>query len=194
MHLLAQGGPVVIPALKPDQVTAFVLLDIVVILVMARLVGLAFRRIGQPRVVGEIVAGVLLGPTLLGPTIFTWGHPPKFLHCLDALAATAGKPSITTCLFPPQARSVLGVVGQLALALFMFLVGLELDYRLTRGKGRGILTVAVGVVAVPMAFGFLIGPALYNSKFVGGFGTATQPSQTAFCIMVGAMLAVPRSR
>jgi len=189
LTLLAQTAPPP-AALKPDQVVAFVILDVFVILCMARLVGALFLRMGQPRVVGEIVAGVLLGPTLLGPTIFTWDNPPAFLHCADALAATAGTPSVSTCLFPPQAASVLGVLGQLGLTLFMFLVGLELDFRQTKGKGRGIATVSVGVVLVPVALGFLIGPLLYNAKFVGNFGTADQPSRLAFSIMVGAMLSV----
>lgn len=175
--------------LRPDLVTAFVILDIAIILGMARLVGRLFGRMGQPRVVGEILAGVLLGPTLLGPTLFTWSDPPGFLHCAEALAPGV-TPSITSCLFPPQAASVLGVLGQLGLTLFMFLVGLELDFRLTKGKGRGITTVSVGVVAAPMLLGFVIGPLLYNAKFVGNFGTDDQPSQLAFSIMVGAMLSV----
>lgn len=174
--------------LTPGLVLAFVLLDVVIILAVARLVGSLATRIGQPRVVGEIVAGVLLGPTLLGPTIFAWGDPPAFLHCQEAVAS--GPLSITSCLFPPQARSVLGVFGQFALVLFMFLVGLELDFRRTRGKGRGIATVAIGVVAVPVALGFVVAPVLYNSKFVGNFGAAGQPSRLAFSIMVGAMLSV----
>lgn len=186
MNVMGQAAA---PALTSDLVVAFVILDLAIILTTARLVGSLFTRLRQPRVVGEIVAGVLLGPTLLGPTIFNWGNPPKFLHCSEALGAS-GVPSITTCLFPPQARSALGLLGQLALTLFMFLVGLELDYRFTKGKGRGITTVSLGVVAVPLVFGFLIGPALYNSKFVGQFGTADQPSQLAFSIMLGAMLAV----
>lgn len=179
-----------VPSLKPDQVVAFVLLDVLIILAMARIVGALFNRIGQPRVVGEIVAGVLLGPTLLGATLFTWGNSPAFLHCKEALAASGAAPSISGCLFPPQARPLLGMLGQLALVLFMFLVGLELDFRLTKGKMRGIVTVSAGVVLVPVLLGFLIGPALYNSKFVGNFGTADQPSKLAFSIMVGAMLSV----
>lgn len=178
------------PALQPDLVVAFVLLDILLILGVARLVGAVFVRMGQPRVVGEIVAGVLLGPTLLGPTIFTWDNAPAFLRCTDALAASGATPSITTCLFPPQSTAVLGVIGQLGLTLFMFLVGLELDFRLTKGKERGIATVAAGVVVVPVLLGFVIGPALYNSMFVGNFGTTDQPSQLGFSIMVGAILAV----
>ncbi|MEW6154126.1 MAG: cation:proton antiporter [Actinomycetota bacterium] len=185
--MLAQAAG---PALKADQVVAFVLLNLFVILVAARLVGTLFERLKQPRVVGEISAGVLLGPTFLGPAVFTWSDPPKFLHCADALGASGAVPSITTCLFPPQARSALGILGQLALTLFMFIVGLELNLGRTNGRRRGIATVAVGVVAVPMALGFVIAPMLYDSRFVGMFGTPAQPSRLAFALMVGAMLSV----
>lgn len=187
--------PAPVPVLPPDLVLAFVLLDLGIILVAARLVGALALKLGQPRVVGEIVAGVLLGPTLLGATMFVWAKPWKFVHCgvsLNAISeALRPPPNISSCLFPQQARGVLSVLGQIALMLFMFLVGLELDYGLLKGKVRGIATVAVGVVAVPIALGFAIGPALYNKTFVANFSdTALRPSQTTFTLFVAAMLSV----
>lgn len=175
--------------LPPDLVLSFVVLDVALILVAARTLGAIFRRWGQPMVVGEIVAGVLLGPTLLGPTVFHWTNPPAFLHC-DASLAASVSPSITSCLFPPQARSVIGVLGQIALIVFMFLVGLEFDLDAVKGKVRGIVTVALSVIAVPLVLGAAITPVLYNDTFVAAFGTSDQPSRTAFALMVGAMLAV----
>ena len=177
------------PALTPDLVLPFVILDLAIIFVVARSVGALFRHFGQPVVVGEILAGVLLGPTLLGDTVFLWGNSPSFLHC-DTSLGSAGIPSITSCVFPPQARSILGVIGQIALILFMFLVGLEFDVDTIKGKVRGILSVSVSVIALPVALGFAIAPFLYNAKFVGGFGTPDQASRTSFALMVGAMLAV----
>ncbi|MPZ22244.1 MAG: hypothetical protein GEU28_01570 [Dehalococcoidia bacterium] len=176
--------------LDSSQVLGFVLLDIAIILVAARLVGGLAQKVGQPRVVGEIVAGVLLGPTLLGPSIFEWDSSFGFLNCEDALAASGGRESITSCVFPPQARSILGVFGQVALVFFMFLVGLELDWKLLRGKGKAIASVAIGVVALPVALGFLVGPLLYDEKFVGNFGTPDEPSEIAFSLVIGAMLSV----
>ncbi|MBI2169758.1 MAG: cation:proton antiporter [Actinobacteria bacterium] len=181
--------------LKPDLVLAFVLLDLAIIFIAARLVGALALRVGQPRVVGEIVAGVLLGPTLLGATAFVWGQPWKALHCADSLSfipeATRPLPNISSCVFPQQARGVLGIIGQIALMFFMFLVGLELDYSLLKGKLRGILTVAIGVITIPIALGFAIGPALYNKTFVANFANpALKPSQTAFTLFVAAMLSV----
>ncbi|CAN5255832.1 hypothetical protein BH18ACT4_BH18ACT4_12860 [soil metagenome] len=188
MSTLAQTAAPV--ALKSDLVLAFVLLDITIILIAAHLLGKLARRVGQPTVVGHIVAGVLLGPTLLGPTVFTWGDPWSALHCDASLAVTQDAPSIGNCLFPPQARSALGVIGQVALILYMFQIGVELDFAMIRGKGRGIVTVAVGVIVIPMLAGLVIAPILYDERFVGGFGGADQPSRLAFGLMVGAMLAV----
>jgi Kef-type K+ transport system membrane component KefB len=198
VHTLASAPaiPAKPPGLTPDLVIPFVILDVVIILIVARLLGGLAVRIGQPRVVGEIVAGVLLGPTLLGTTVWTWSQPWGFLHCDDSIKAAGvppgAKPSITACFFPQQAKGGLALLGQVALILFMFLVGLELDYALLRGKGRGIATVAVGVVALPVVLGFVVGPMLYNdaSKWVGKLASGATPSKTAFALMVGAMLAV----
>lgn len=177
------------PSLKPDTVLWFVLLDIAIILVAARLCGLAAQKLGQPRVVGEIIAGVLLGPSLLGPEIYHWVNPPNWLQCETAVTAIKDR-SITACFFPPASRSVLRILGALSLVFFMFLVGLELDYGLLKGRARGIITVAIGVVAIPVAFGFAIGSFLYDKKFVGGFGTPKEPSEVAFTLFVASMLAV----
>lgn len=189
MHVLAQA-PTPVPALRPDFVLGFVLLDILLILIAAFALGALARRLKQPTVVGHIIAGVVLGPTLLGPTLFTWGQPWEWLHCDVSLAATQGVPSIGNCVFPPQARSVLSVIGQVALVLYMFLIGAELDFNMIKGKGRSIGTVALGVVLIPIGLGLLLGPVLYDSKFVGGFGGPDQPSKFAFSLMVGAMLSV----
>jgi len=185
--------------LNPNFSLLFVLLDVAIILVAARIMGFVSLRIGQPRVVGEILAGVILGPSLLGPEILHWTGSFGFLDCDDALhlsnpaaipEANAANESISACLFPPQSRPVLGILGQVALAFFMFLVGLELDFNALKGKERGILTVALGVVIVPIAMGFLVGELLYDEKFVGGFGTDAQPTKVAFSLMMGAMISV----
>lgn len=176
--------------LQPHLVLAFVLLDIAIILIVAHILGALARRLGQPSVVGEIVAGVLLGPTLLGRAVFAWDQPWGLLHCHEAMASggLGGEPSITACLFPPQAQSVLGILGQIALVLFVFLVGLELDLDLLVGKAKAIALVGLGVVAIAMTLGVLVGRLLYNASFVAAFGTPSQPSTATFALMLGAML------
>ncbi len=179
--------------LSQNQVLAFVLLDLAIIFIVARLVGRLFVRIGQPRVVGEIVAGILLGPTLLGATLWTGFEAPTLLHCEASLSAAlpgwsaAGPPvqSPTYCLFPPQARAVLGAIGQIALLLFMFLTGLELNVQALKGKFRGIVLVGLGVVAVPVALAFAIAPFMNTPTF-----QAAGTSDLGFTLFVGAMLAV----
>lgn len=173
--------------LDAGQVVGFVLLDIAIILLVARVVGRLAVRVGQPRVVGEIVAGVLLGPTLLGATLWPEFVAPAFLHCEQALvAAPPGTPaSPTWCLFPAQSRSVLGGIGQIALLLFMFLTGLEVDLAKLAGKVKAIVLVGLGVVAVPLALGFLVAPALDSPVF-----RPEGASTLGFTLFVGAMLAV----
>ncbi|HXH55794.1 cation:proton antiporter [Iamia sp.] len=181
--------------LRPGVVVAFVLLDIVIILIAARLCGAAARKVGQPAVVGEIVAGILLGPTLLGPKLFELANPPDFLHCDVSNPATTadGSPfvaSVSSCLFPAQARGVLGLLGQVALVFFMFLVGIEVNARTLKGKEKGIGLVSVGAVLVPVALAFVIAPILWNSDFVPGFGTDASPNRLGFTLFVGALLSV----
>src|SRR4051812_20940984 len=79
----------------------FVLLGMAVVLVVARLFGSLARRVGQPAVVGEVIAGIALGSTVLGH----W----------------------STDLFPPQSRPALKLLATLGVVIFMFLVGLDLD-------------------------------------------------------------------
>ncbi len=206
-ELLAQAAdaaPTYSTGLPASFVAGFVLLDIAIILVVARLVGKLATKVGQPRVVGEIIAGILLGPSLLGATIFQWDDSPDVLHCdttrswippgtkVEALENFRPKlESITECIFPGQARGVLSILGQLALLFFMFLVGIELNYALLRGKVKGIITVAVGVVAIPVALGFALLPVLHDAKFASvNVDGAFVGTKTGFALFVGAMLAV----
>src|SRR5690349_13723251 len=91
----------------------------IAIIGLSRLIGLAARRMQQPMVIAEIVAGIALGPSLLG-----W------------LA-----PRAKEVLFPQASLGLLNVLSQVGLILFMFLVGLELDPKLL--KGRAHTSVAI---------------------------------------------------
>lgn len=104
------------------------LLDIVVVVVAARLLGLAARRLGQPVVIGEIVAGIALGPTLLGQLA---GH---------RLFPAAVMPSLTT-------------LADVGLVLYMFVIGMEFDPKLAQGKLRVGAGVGAGATALPFAMG-----------------------------------------
>ncbi|RKN47827.1 cation:proton antiporter [Micromonospora endolithica] len=107
------------------------LVDLAIIVAVARLLGQAAVRLRQPRVVGEILAGVLLGPTLLG--------------------------DFSDRLFPESARTALGALATVGLVLFVFLVGYELDRRMLRASGRQAVVVALGALAVPVVLGTVLG-------------------------------------
>jgi Kef-type K+ transport system membrane component KefB len=110
-----------------------------VILIVARLVGWLFRKIHQPRVIGEMVAGIMLGPSLLG-----WVAP-----------------SASAALFPPASLGYLNALSQIGLLLFMFLVGLELDLEQLRKLGRAAMTTSLTSIIAPFILGFLLAFYLY---------------------------------
>lgn len=117
-----------------SQTLLLLLAQIAVILTLARVCGSLLSRLGQPSVIGEILAGILLGPSLLG-----W------------LA-----PAAMQALFPPSLRLPLELLSQLGLILFMFVVGLELDRRsLPLGPG-GVLAISLSGIAAPMLLGLLL--------------------------------------
>jgi Kef-type K+ transport system membrane component KefB len=171
-------------------VAAYVLAGLGVIVVAAHLCGAVARRLGQPAVVGQIVAGVLLGPSLLGPKVFTWDRPWAALHCDEALEGTGIAPSITSCAFPPQASSTLAIIGQLGVAFYMFLVGLELDWDAVRRNNRAAVAVASGGLIVPLVVGLALSPLLYDDVFLGSDANGGPPSQLGFGLMIGTILTV----
>jgi Kef-type K+ transport system membrane component KefB len=108
--------------------TDLLLLDIIVILAAARMFGALSQKVGQPAVIGEIVAGIALGPTLLGQVI---GHR----------------------LFPAEIVPSLTTVADIGLVLYMFVVGMELDKELVQGRLRVAAGVAAGATALPLVLG-----------------------------------------
>lgn len=115
------------------------LIQIVVILLVARLVGVLFRKIHQPQVMGEMVAGILLGPSLLG-----WAAP-----------------EVALALFPTESLGFLNALSQIGLLLFMFLVGLELDPQILRGHGRAAVIISQVSILAPFLLGILLALFLY---------------------------------
>ncbi|NUT37608.1 MAG: cation/H(+) antiporter [Hamadaea sp.] len=108
------------------------LLGLAAIIALARLLGAAAKKIGQPAVVGEIVAGILIGPTLFGTVV-------------------------TDRLLPVDVRPALSGLANVGLVLFMFIVGYELDHTLVRGRGRIAVSVSVGSVILPLGLGAGLG-------------------------------------
>jgi Kef-type K+ transport system membrane component KefB len=139
------------------------LADVAIIIILARLLGTAAKLIGQPPVVGEILAGILLGPT--------------FFHG-----------AITKALFPPSLIPPLTALADIGLVLFMFVVGYEVDLRLIRGRERVAAGVSLGSVILPLGLGTALGVWLAHrnhlphvSTFALFIGTAM--AATAFPVL-----------
>lgn len=145
--LLASGSDeAIIPILRGLHVEAVllpVLLQLVVIILAARLVATLFRRLGQPAVVGEIAAGLILGPSLLG-----WVFPDLFQFLFA--------PTVEGV--PPKAFEVIihwvfTTFSQLGLILLLFLIGLEFDFGHLRWHGKAALSISITGVALPFVLG-----------------------------------------
>jgi len=139
------------------------LADVAIVIILARLLGIAARRLGQPPVLGEILAGILLGPT------FFHGH-------------------LTKTLFPTPLISPLTALADLGVLLFMFVVGYEVDLRLIRGRERVAVGVSAGSLALPLVLGSLLGIWLAHRHHVAHVSTfalfiGTAMSATAFPVL-----------
>ena len=138
-----------------------VLVQICVIALAAQLLGWLFQKIGQPKVCGEMTAGIALGPSLFG-----WVAP--HFHA---------------SLFPDSSLATLNLLGQLGLILYMFLVGLSLDLGHLREQSRVAVAVSLASIALPFASGFALAMALYHGVPLALFiGVAM--SVTAFPVLV----------
>jgi Kef-type K+ transport system membrane component KefB/nucleotide-binding universal stress UspA family protein len=139
-----------------------VLIEVLIVIGMSRLMGLAFRWIKQPLVIGEIVAGIMLGPSLFG-----WVAPN--------LAAT---------LFPSETVPFLNVLSQVGLIFFMFLIGLELNPKYLTGNLKiAVLTYHVSIL-VPFLLGTLLALLLYPLV------SNVSVSFTAFALFLGAAMSI----
>ncbi len=123
---------------------------IAIVMLAARLAGAAMVRIGQPRVMGEVLAGIALGPTLLGRV----------------------DPGLQAALFPIDVIPYVGAAANLGLIFYMFLIGLELDFSQLKGRVSQTAAISNAGVVLPMAVGLLVALPVYelvapNVKFLG---------------------------
>jgi Kef-type K+ transport system membrane component KefB len=121
------------PAARPETLL-HVLVALLTIIVLGRLLGKAFAWIGQPPVIGEVVAGILLGPSFLGRVA----------------------PGTMAFLLPANNLPYLGVLAQLGAILYMFVVGLELNAGLLRARAHALVAISNASIVAP----FLLGAAL----------------------------------
>jgi len=138
------------------------LTQIIVILITAGVFRRLFRRIGQPPVMGEMLAGIVLGPSVLG-----WFYPPAL-----------------SFLFPVQSLEILRQLSQIGVVLFMFIVGTELNIRLLREKGTEAVMISHASIIVPFLLGTTLSLFLYSELAPAG------TSFNAFALFIGVAMSI----
>lgn len=138
----AQSGPVRFGRIAQAAASgelAHVLLALVIIIVFARGLGAAFKKIHQPEVVGEVIAGIALGPSLLG-----------------RLA-----PAASSFILPPAVAPYLNIIASVGVILYMFLVGVELDTQLLRRRTHASVAISHASIITPFLLGSVLALYLY---------------------------------
>ncbi|HLP05846.1 MAG TPA: cation:proton antiporter [Paludibacter sp.] len=119
---------------------AILLAQIITILIAARFFSFLCKKMAQPTVIGEIIAGIVLGPSLVGMYF----------------------PGFYETLFPVQSMGNLQAISQLGLILFMFIIGMELDLKVLRNKAHEAVVISHASVIIPFTFGMGLAYFIYR--------------------------------
>ncbi|MBS1637463.1 MAG: cation:proton antiporter [Bacteroidetes bacterium] len=141
---------------------AILLLQIVTIIFTARTFGFIFNKIGQPTVIGEIIAGIFLGPSLLG----------------------AWFPEYSTFLFPKQSLGNLQFLSQVGLVLFMFVIGMELDLKTLKNKAHDAVIISHASIIIPYSLGMGLAYFIYLEFAPAGINF------TSFSLFMGIAMSI----
>jgi Kef-type K+ transport system membrane component KefB len=166
-RLVAPSAGYVAPApgaavAQSNQILVHVLLALLVVIAAARALGALFRLFHQPPVMGEILAGILLGPSLLGHVA----------------------PGAYAFLLPRGVSPYLGVISQVGVLLYMFLVGLELDTGMLRAGSHATLAISHASIVAPFVLGSALALWLYPTLAPQGV------SFTVFSLFIGVSMSV----
>ncbi len=145
----------------PDTVL-HLLLALAAVVVIGRLLGFALRSVGQPPVIGEVVAGILLGPSLLG-----------------RLA-----PELASYILPTSVAPFLNIVAQLGVVAYMFLVGLELNVDVVRQRAHATVATSHASIVLPFVLGSVLALLLYPRL------ATSDVSFTSFALFMGVAMSV----
>lgn len=141
---------------------AVLLFQIIVILIVVRIFSVFFKFIGQPGVMGEIVAGIVLGPSLLGYFF------PEFFGVL----------------FRPDSLTNLNLLSQIGLVLFMFVIGMELDFSVLKNKMNETLVISHAGIVVPFFLGIIASFWVYEEYAAG------QTAFLPFALFIGISMSI----
>jgi Kef-type K+ transport system membrane component KefB len=147
--------------MEPADVNVRVLLAVATVIVSSRFFGWLIAKAHQPRVHGEIIAGIVLGPSVLG---VLWSGGVDYL-------------------FPGEVIDALRVLAQLGLVMFMFLIGLDLDLPKLRGQGHKAVLISHASIILPVVLGGLLGLWLHPR-----FGTGVE--RLGFVLFIGSAMAI----
>lgn len=140
------------------------LIQIVLILALSHVIGFLFARIGQPQVMGEMVAGILLGPSLFGLVAPEWSQT----------------------IFPADSIVYLDMLSQVGVVFFLFLIGLELDPRLLRSRGSSAITISHISIITP----FILGAGMMHYLYPRLFNDVHSMRFTAVALFMGAAMSI----
>ena len=141
---------------------SILLIQIIAVLLMVRLFGFLFKHIGQPGVIGEIVAGIVLGPSVLGYFF----------------------PDVFRALFPPESLTNLELLSQVGLVLFMFVIGMELDFSVLKNKINETLVISHAGILVPFFLGIVASYWIYEEY------AAAQTAFLPFALFIGISMSI----
>ena len=151
--------------MTPQDLSIAFFAQLALILLACRVFGWIGKRfLGQPQVVGEMIAGVCLGPSLFG------------------LLA----PELQSLIFPKESKPILFVGAQLAVGLYMFIVGLTFDVSHFVSRAKSAAAVSISGIAVPFVCAFLITPWLMQTPGLFNDKLATWEAQ----LFMGACIAI----
>lgn len=141
---------------------SILLIQIIAVLLMVRPFGFLFKHIGQPGVIGEIVAGIVLGPSVLGYFF----------------------PDVFQALFPPESLTNLELLSQVGLVLFMFVIGMELDFSVLKNKINETLVISHAGILVPFFLGIVASYWIYEEY------AAAQTAFLPFALFIGISMSI----
>lgn len=153
-----------------------VLFQLIVIIGVARGVGMLFRRMGQPAVVGEILAGMILGPSVLGKIeMALWGAHP-----------------ISEFVFNLEVNEIFQILKELGLVFLLFIIGMEFDFSHLRTKGRSALAISTVGVLFPFALGFGLAWPILPYLHPGAAADTMSPDAYAmgFALFMGTAMSI----